>query len=165
MQHEDNSSSPQKKPTSKKEAKLKAASYCAYQERSQHEVRNKLFDLGLHSDEVDEVLSELIIDGFVNEERFSKAYVGGKFRVKKWGRVKILHGLKQHKISEYCVNKGLQEIDEEEYLETLRTLLTKKAALISFKSNLERNSKLGQFAITRGFEPSYVWGILKTEFL
>ena len=99
-----------KKPIDKKTALLKAADYCAYQERSQQEVRDKLYGYGLHHDEVEENLSELITQGYLNEERFAKAYAGGKFRIKGWGKRKILQGLKQHRISEYCIMKGF-EID------------------------------------------------------
>ena len=77
-----------------KEAKLKAADYCSYQERSQQEVRNKLYTYGLHKDDVEDILTDLVLEGFINEERFSTAYVGGKFRMKKWGRLKIIQGLK-----------------------------------------------------------------------
>ncbi len=75
-----------------KTAKLKAADFCAYQERSQQEVRDKLYTYGLHEEEVEEVITELIIDGFISEERFAKAYAGGKFRIKGWGRRKIIQG-------------------------------------------------------------------------
>ena len=109
-----------------KEAKLKAADYCAYQERSQQEVRDKLYSYGLHQDEVEDVLADLIVDGFISEERFARAYVGGKFRMKGWGRRKILQGLQQHRISEYCIKKGLEEIDAEAYYQTLRKHAEKK---------------------------------------
>jgi regulatory protein len=75
------------------EAKGKIQRYCAYQERSHQEVRNKLYSFGLYSDEVDNLLTDLITDGFLNEERFAKAFAGGKFRMKKWGRIKIVNAL------------------------------------------------------------------------
>ncbi|MEQ8925876.1 MAG: RecX family transcriptional regulator, partial [Fulvivirga sp.] len=90
-----------KKKLSPKEAKLKAADYCAYQERSQQQVRDKLYTYGLYSEDVERILSELITENFINEERFAIAYAGGKFRVKKWGRNKILQGLNQHRVSNY----------------------------------------------------------------
>ena len=78
-----------REPLDYKSAVQKAADYCAYQERSQQQVRDKLYDYGLHSDQVEEALSELIQQGFINEERFAIAYAGGKFRMKGWGRKKI----------------------------------------------------------------------------
>ncbi len=77
---------------------VKACNYCAYQERTQQEVRDKLYDLGLFSDEVEDVLSQLITANFVNEERYAKAFASGKFRLKRWGRQKILFELKRRKI-------------------------------------------------------------------
>ena len=98
-----------KKTYDRKTAKLKAADFCAYQERSQQQVRDKLYDYGLHFDEVEEILTELIMEGFINEERFARAFIGGKFRMKKWGKQKILQSLRPHKISEYCIRKGMEE--------------------------------------------------------
>ena len=111
-----------KKPKvyTQKQALIKAESYCAYQERCQQEVRDKLYSWGLHEVQVENVIAELIASNFINEERFAKAYAGGKFRIKKWGRVKISIELKRRKISTYCIKKGLAEIEEEEYIKTLQ---------------------------------------------
>lgn len=146
-----------KKILSPKEAKLQAADYCAYQERSQQQVRDKLYDYGLHQEEVEELLSELIVEGFINEERFARAYVGGKFRMKKWGRNKITMGLKQHKISDYCIKQGLQEIDKEDYLIALQELLAKKRTSTKAPNDYQRKAKVAQYAISRGYEPSLIW--------
>jgi regulatory protein len=154
---------PKKKIYLPKEAKLKAADYCAYQERSQQQVRDKLYDYGLHFDEVEEVISDLIVDGYLNEERFAKAYAGGKFRIKQWGRHKILQGLKQHRISEYCIKKGLAEIDGEDYYNTLSSLLLKKVNSIKASNDFDRRNKLARFAIGRGFENSLVWEVIKDQ--
>lgn len=144
-----------------KQAKLKAANFCAYQERSQKEVRNKLYDLGLYSDEVEELLSELITENFLNEERFAKAYVGGKFRVKKWGRKKILLGLGAHQLSPYCIKKGLAEIDEEEYINTLEEIVLKKAQSTHETETFKKRNKLATHAIYKGFESDLVWDVVK----
>ena len=111
-----------KKPKvyTQKQALIKAESYCAYQERCQQEVRDKLYSWGLHEVQVENVIAELIASNFINEERFAKAYAGGKFRIKKWGRVKISIELKRRKISTYCIKKGLAEIEEEEYVAYLK---------------------------------------------
>lgn len=99
--------------------------FCAYQERSHHEVRNKLFEYGLFASEVDELMTQLITQGFLNEERFAKAYAGGKFRMKKWGRVKIKHELKAQGLTKNCIQRGLDEIDPTDYRKTLQQLLKK----------------------------------------
>jgi len=154
-----------KKRFEPKEAKLKAADYCAYQERSQQQVRDKLYDYGLHVDEVEDVLSDLIVEGFINEERFAKAYVGGKFRIKKWGKHKIIQGLKQHKISEYCIKKGLEEIESQDYIDTLTILLNKKGNSIKGSNDYDRRNKLARYAVGRGFETTLIWEVIQSESL
>ena len=151
-----------RKNYSPKEAKLKAADFCAYQERSQQEVRDKLYSYGLHKDEVEEVLSDLISENFINEERFAKAYVGGKFRIKKWGRNKILQGLNQHRISNYCIKKGFEEIDQGDYLSTLESIITKKRDSLSISDKFKLNQKLAYYAIQRGYEPNLVWEMINS---
>lgn len=150
-----------KKRYSPKEAKLKAADYCAYQERSQQEVRDKLYSYGLHQDEVEELLAELITENFINEERFAKAYVGGKFRMKSWGRIKIVQGLKQHRVSEYCIKKGLLEIDEEDYLSTIDKLIDKKKNQLGSTLDYNAVQKIAKYIIQKGYEPNLVWDQLK----
>lgn len=150
-----------KKVFSRKEAKLKAADYCAYQERSQQEVRDKLYSYGLHYNDVEEVLSELITENFINEERFAKAYAGGKFRMKKWGRLKILQGLKQHRISEYCIKKGLQEIPEGDYLDTIETLISKKRSTLDITDEFAANQKIASYLYQKGFETNLIWEVLR----
>lgn len=165
MYYEEEHPKKKKKQLSAKEANLRAADFCAYQERSQQEVRDKLYEYGLHQEEVEEVLSQLIVEGFINEERFAKAYVGGKFRMKKWGRIKILQGLKQHRISEYCLKQGLKEIDEEVYRSVLLESLEKKSASVKAQNDYERKNKLARFAIGRGFEPALVWEVINESFV
>ncbi|MEM7163664.1 MAG: regulatory protein RecX [Bacteroidota bacterium] len=145
---------------SKKEAKLKAANYCAYQERSQQQVRNKLYEMGLTSDEVDEVLTELIMEGFVNEERFAKAFAGGKFRIKKWGRIRITRELKTHNISAYCIENGLAEIDEEEYIDSLKEIAQKKKDSLTEHDLFVKREKVSRHLIYKGFEPDLVWTLV-----
>ena len=150
-----------KPPLSVKEAQLKAANYCVYQERSQKEVRNKLYEYGLFRDEVEEVLTHLILDGFVNEERFAKSYAGGKFRIKKWGRNRIKLGLRDHDISDYCVQKGLQEIEEQDYLETLQQLIAKSIENSRENNLFKKRDKISRQLIYKGFEPELVWAQVK----
>ncbi len=144
-----------------KEAKLKAANYCAYQERSQKEVRNKLYEYGLYRDEVEEVLTNLIIDGFINEERFAKALAGGKFRIKKWGRNRIRLALKEHNISDYCIKKGLAEIEEDEYQNALEALIAKASDQSPETNIFKKRDKISRNLIYKGFEPELVWKAVK----
>ena len=123
------------------EARLKAARYCTYQERCQKEVVNKLYSYGLNTTHVNELLSYLITENFINEERFSKAYAGGKFRIKQWGRLRIQRELKKRQISEYCIRKGLEEIDEEDYLSTAKKLIKKKSDQLSTELTFVKKKK------------------------
>jgi regulatory protein len=139
----------------------KAQNYCAYQERSQQEVRDKLYSWGLWKDAVEDIISSLIQDNFINEERFAKIYAGGKFRIKKWGRVKIKHALQLKGVSTFCIKKGLSEIDDDAYMETLKELLSEKLKSIKEKNPLAKKYKAAAYAISRGFESDLVWGLLK----
>lgn len=150
-----------KQRLSVKEAKLKAANFCAYQERSQKEVRNKLYTYGLYRDEVEEILSDLIVDGYINEERFAKQYAGGKFRIKKWGRNKIKIGLRQHDISPYCEKQGMNEIDENDYLSTLNKLIENRVMVEKEGNIFIKRNKIAKYVLAKGFEAEIVWIALK----
>ena len=139
-----------------KEAKVKAARFCVYQERTQKEVFDKLTALGLSEDESNEVLSELIQEDFVNEERFARLFASGKFRLKKWGRRKILFEMKRKGLSEYCQRKGLEEIEHDEYVSVLDSLIEKKSKSISDTNRLTRKSKITRFLISKGYEPDLI---------
>jgi len=139
------------------QARAKIQRYCAYQERSHLEVRNKLYSFGLHRSDVDEILTGLITDGFLNEERFAKAFAGGKFRMKKWGRIKITHALESKGVSPNCIRIGLKEIDDPSYLSALSDLLAEKRASLSEENVYALRDKLSKFAIQKGYEPDLVW--------
>lgn len=143
------------------EAKEKVASYCAYQERTQKEVRQKLWDLGVYGDDAEEIISQMITENFINEERFAIAYAGGKFRIKKWGKIKIKEGLKQKGVSPYCLQKGLDSIEYEEYICSLQTLLENKLRTSKVENLFIRNQKVATYAISRGFESQIVWETLQ----
>ncbi len=152
-----------KKKYSPQQALLKAQQYCAYQERCQQEMRNKLYEWGLYSDAVENILSELITTNFLNEERFAKAYAGGKFRIKKWGKIKIKLELKRRGISEYCLKKALNESPDDEYIKTITELIAKKSKDIKDKSPQVRNYKTAQYIASKGFEQNLVWDVLRTK--
>lgn len=148
-------------PVDFKTAIQKAEAYCAYQERSQYEVRGKLIQLGIGGEELEEIILHLITENFLNEERFAKAYALGKLRMKSWGKNKIAQGLKFKQVSAPLIKKALQNLDEEEYLEKLKNLLEKKAASIREKKDYQRKYKLMQYALSRGFEQDLIFFLLK----
>lgn len=135
--------------------------YCAYQERSHKEVRNKLYDYGLWGSEVEDLITRLITEDFLNEERFAKSYAGGKFRMKKWGRRKIERELESHGLTSRCINIGMKEIDNEDYKAALTSLLEKKWGATEEENLFKKKDKVARHAIMKGFEPDLVWGIIK----
>jgi regulatory protein len=141
----------------------KIYSYCAYQERTQQEVRNKLWENDIKYDQAEEIIVLLINENFINEERFALSYAGGKFRIKKWGRQKIKEGLKQKGISSYCLKLALKSIDEEEYLQTLQEIIEKRSFIEKEINTYIKNHKIARYAISKGFEPELVWSILKVD--
>lgn len=143
------------------QALLKAANFCAYQERSHHEVTQRLAEWGIYGIDAQEILLQLIEQNYLNEERFAIAFAGGKFRVKQWGRVKIKQELKMHKVSDYCINKALQEIDEEVYLATLQDEIDKKWQQTKDANVLSKRAKVARYLIGRGFEQELIWNELK----
>ena len=143
------------------DARKKIYHYCTYQERSHQEVKNKLYDLGLSSPEVDEMISHLITEGYLNEERYAKAFAGGKFRSKNWGRIKIINALEAKGLTKNCIRIGLQEIDEADYRKTIELLLLKKADQTEEKNIYVRREKLATYVIQKGFEPELVWEMTK----
>jgi len=141
----------------------KAKHYCVYQERCHKEVKEKLYEWGLRKTEVEEIMATLVTTNFLNEERFAKTFAGGKFRQKKWGRIKIVRKLKERHISEYCITSALKEIEESDYLETLQALLIKKAEALEEKNEYVRKSKISKHLIQKGYEPQLVWSELKKQ--
>lgn len=150
-----------KKNLTPSQATIKAQLSCAYQERCQQEMRDKLYDWGLHSNDVENIIANLISDNYLNEERFAKAYAGGKFRIKKWGRIKIRLELKKRKISDYCIKKAMQEIDDFDYIKTLQAIIAKKLKENPKGKIQVRNYKAAQYAASRGYESDLIWDILK----
>jgi len=156
--------SPKKiKITDEKVALAKAEHFCAYQERAQQEVRDKLYDWGLWPDAVENIIIQLIGGNFLNEERFAKSYVQGKFKQKGWGKIKIKQGLKFKKIPDGLLKKALLTIDGDDYLEMLNKILVKKASLLTEKMPYKRRYKLQQYALSRGFEADLINDVLKNS--
>lgn len=136
--------------------------YCQYQDRCQKEIRNKLFENGARKDEVEELMIELIGLKLIDEERYARNFARGKFRIKNWGKRKIVYELKQDQISEYCIKKGLSEIDDEEYLETLIRLTERKMPDILQDKNLfTRRAKLQRYLTQKGYEQELVSEMIK----
>ncbi|MFI5221776.1 MAG: regulatory protein RecX [Bacteroidia bacterium] len=154
----------QEKKTEKltpQQALLKAANYCAYQERCHEEVREKLGEWGIYGNDREEIILQLIQQNYLNEERFAKAFAGGKFRTKHWGRIKITLELKARNVTDYCINKAMKEIPGDEYSKVLNELAEEKFRSEKDRNVLVKRNKTAQFLIGKGFEPEMVWDVLR----
>lgn len=135
----------------------KICQFCAYQERNHKEVKEKLYSYGLYKDQVEVLISRLIQENFLNEERYAIAYAGGKFRAKDWGKNKIKYGLKQHQVSDYCIKKALKTIDDEEYVKTLQKLYAAKEKTLKSEKNIfNKKRKIQQYLMLKGYESSLI---------
>ena len=143
-----------------KEALIKAANFCAYQERTQKEVRSKLAELEVIGDESEEIIAWLIENNYLNEERFARVFAGSKFRVKKWGRIKIRQELKIRGVSDYCLKAGKSEIDGDDYMVTLQEIIEKKSKDIKDSNKLIIKQKLVKYALSKGFEGDLVFDVV-----
>jgi regulatory protein len=147
----------------KKQALAKAESFCVYQERSQKEVRYKLVEWGMRGDELEEIITELILSNFLNEERFAKTYASGKFNIKHWGRVKIKQGLKLKGVPDKILQKAIYSLDDDDYLQTIEKLAVKKAGSLNENDPFKRKNKLMSYLQAKGFETDLILLVLKAS--
>jgi regulatory protein len=138
----------------------KIKNWCAYQERSQQEARDKLYEYGLYKEDVEQSISKLINENFLNEERYAIAFAGGKFRIKKWGRQKIKAELRMRKVSDYCIHKALKQIGDNDYLSALEWVITKKLKLVKEPNKIKKHYKILQYASSRGYEKDLIMDVL-----
>ena len=139
------------------EALQKLMHFCAYRDRSQKEVEDKLDSMRMFSEAKEKIIITLMQEGFLNEERFARSFVRGKFRIKKWGRIKITQELKKRGISNPIIKLGLSEIKEKDYLKSLYELAEKKAEKITEANSFKKKKKLADHLIRKGYEPSMVF--------
>ncbi|WP_298513535.1 regulatory protein RecX [uncultured Kordia sp.] len=139
------------------EAKIKLQQFCAYQDRCHKEVVEKLQKMNMIPEAIDLIVSELIQDNFLNEERFAKSFARGKFRIKKWGRLRIVRELKFRNISKYNIDTALKEIAEDAYVSTLNELAVKRAKAVKETNPLKRKKKIADYLLYRGWESHLVY--------
>lgn len=138
------------------EAKVKLEALCAYQERCSQELERKMRAWGLNEEDRDALLADLISNNFLSEERFAEAYVSGKVKIKRWGKIKIRQHLKQKAISDYSIKKALSEIDDADYFHNLQHLAGHKFALLKGPNDYNKKVKLYRFLSGKGYEMEYV---------
>ncbi|MFC5410034.1 regulatory protein RecX [Larkinella bovis] len=146
-----------------KDVLRRAASFCAYQERTQREVRERLREWEVEGDEAEEIIAWLIEQNYLNEERFAKTFAGSKFRVKHWGKHKIKQHLKQRGITGYNLDQAMKEIESDDYRQTLIELLDKKKRSLRDENPLVVKQKLVRYAISKGYESDLIWSVLGEE--
>ncbi len=136
--------------------------YCAYQERCHAETRDKLYGFGLYKTEVETLLSQLIEENYLSEERYAIAFAGGKFRMKQWGKTKIKYELQQKKVSDYCIKKALAQIDTVDYETCVRKLAESKFALLNDETNpFVLKTKLRNYLLQKGYESALISEVIK----
>ena len=133
-------------------AREKIQAYCAYQERCHQEVMKKLTSLGLIPEAIEMLVGELMQFNFLNEERYARSFARGKFRIKKWGRIKIKQELKKREIYSKCIEYAMEEIDGDAYYETLKEVLRKKSQNEKETNLYKRKAKLTRYLVSRGYE-------------
>ncbi len=143
------------------EATKKLESYCAYQDRCHKEVETKLRDMGMIPEAISQITNHLIQENYLNEERFSKSFARGKFKIKKWGKNRIVNELKQRQITKYNITIALKEIEPEDYLETLDVLAKKRLSQITETNIQKKKKKLADYLLYRGWESHLVYEKLK----
>jgi len=146
-----------------KEATERIQSFCAIQDRCQWEVEKKMKEWEISDEIIENILTDLILDKFVDEQRFSESFCRGKFRIKRWGKVKIKNELKIKKISKNCIDKGLLQIENEEYMEVLKYLYIKKRNSLKDTNQFIRKGKIAKHLQQKGFESNMIWEVINKD--
>ncbi|MBQ4819806.1 regulatory protein RecX [Aquimarina sp. MMG016] len=146
------------------EATKKMERYCAYQERCHKDIMDKLSYMKLIPEAKEKIILHLLEHNFINEERFAKSFARGKFRIKKWGKQRIVRELKYRQISEYNIKTALKEISEQNYLQTFHELAEKKFASITETNPYKKRKKLTDYLLYRGWENQLVFEKVKDLF-
>jgi len=143
------------------EAQQKLEHYCAYQERCHQEVVNKLRELGMIPTAIDTIITSLIQNNYLNEMRFAQSFARGKFRIKKWGKNRILRELKLRNISNYNIKKGMEQISEEDYHTTFMELFEKRKKEVARLPIEKQKKKLISYLSYRGWETELIYDALR----
>ena len=144
------------------EIKRKLEQYCVYQDRCHKEVEQKMRDYNLIPEARELILLSLMKDNFLNEERFSKSFARGKFRIKSWGKQRIIRELKFKDISAYNIKTALKEIDETEYIATVYRIVENRNNVLSEKNYYKRKKKLVDFLMRKGYESELIYKVVNT---
>ena len=146
-----------------KEVTDRIQSFCALQDRCQWEVEKKMREWGVEEDIIKNILTDLILEKFIDEQRFSESFCRGKFRIKRWGKLKIINELKIRKISASCINKGLDQILDKEYYSVLKELYEKKKNSLKDKNQFIQKGKIIKYLQQKGYENDLIWELINRD--
>lgn len=149
------------RPLSQSEIYQKLMRYCAYQDRCSADIAQKIRLWGLEQEVLKDALEFLKEEGFIDDLRFAKSFVRGKFRSNKWGKAKIKEGLYAKKIPKALIDEALIELEAEDYQGQLREVLLKKDRLLKEDDPYKRTQKMALYAQSKGYELNLIWKILK----
>lgn len=131
--------------------------YCASEDKCQWDLIQKMKQWKLDESGRNRILKLLHQEKYINEERYSRSFCRGKFRMKKWGKIKIASELKKKDIAALYISKGLEEIDDDEYHQELNNQYQKKKKNINEKDEFIKNKKIASYLINKGYESNFVW--------
>ena len=140
-----------------KEIEGKLQYYCSYQDRCHKEVTEKLKTFNVKHHESNQIISNLINDNYLNESRFCESFVRGKFKIKNWGKIRIISELKRRNISRYNITLGLKEVDDQDYLNKFEEIFKKKMSSLNNLSSDVKKKKIISYLQYRGWESNLIY--------
>lgn len=149
-----------RKPLTLEQAYHKVTAFCTFRDRSQKEVLDKLYAIGISKDIAKKIISKLQEEGYLNEERMALSYAGGKFRIKAWGKKKIEAHMKHLGLSEGLISEGLAQIDKTDYTDKLQALARKKWESLAKEEHQNRIVKTARFLAGKGYESDMIWAVI-----
>ncbi|MBR5102152.1 MAG: regulatory protein RecX [Muribaculaceae bacterium] len=149
-----------KTPISPAIALTRAQNLCARCEQAPAAIRTKMLSWGLSKRDADALVDQLTADGFLNEQRYARAFVHDKFLYNHWGRNKIAFELKRNGIDSETIASAMLAIDDDEYRDTIARIITDRARSLSGKTPLQVRASLARFAASRGIEPDLAYDII-----
>ena len=135
--------------------------YCVYQDRCHKEVEQKMWDFLLIPEAKDEILLYLMKENYLNEERFTRSYIRGKFYMKSWGRNKIRNHLKFKGVPEKLINASFDEIEDDDYEKILEKLYLDYSGKIKGLQDYQKKSKTIKYLLSKGFEYESITSLIK----
>jgi regulatory protein len=137
--------------------------YCATEEHCQFDVRRKLATWKIDEEKSEWIIGELISEGYINEERFARAFARGKFNIKSWGKQKITAELKKRNISDYCIKQALSEINEDNYKERLNDVAIKWLNQHKNETVIVKKQKLFRYLVSKGYQMNEIWDFINRK--